>query len=405
MGQGGAANGRASAPPTRPQAPSEAGPRIGFVQPNAFGLLFPATQVPFGGAEVRALTFARMLRESGAFHPVFEVNAERHGTQAKGVPGTFETFGTPERVFSPSKLDPATLRAFERMKLQALVSLGANEISHEMVLLGKALGLPTVVGLASDQSLGQAVYPGSGTPNEYNVPGFHVWEALIGADLVLAQTQWQQARLKRIANRPSHRVPNPIPTGWDTLPAGRSETFEFDFLWIGRPYADKNPDLVFELAREAPQATFRMVVDGGAAALTPWWRTRIPSNVILSDRLNGQGSVQSLMRASRAILNTSPLEGFPNLMLQGAMIGCPTIFLAVDPDGWASEHGCAASAFGRMDDLARLLVRARAEGPWLDAMASRARQRAEAFHAPAAVQAHLMAALGDLLQNGSRVGA
>ncbi|HJW34310.1 MAG TPA: hypothetical protein VJ505_13270 [Holophagaceae bacterium] len=375
------------------------------MQPNAFGLLFPASKVPFGGAEVRAITFARMLKESGAFQPLFEVNAERQGTQAKGVPGTFEIFTTPERAFAPSKPDAATLRAFERMKLQALVSLGANEVSHEMVLLGKALGLPTVVGLASDQSLGQAVYKGSGTPNEYNVPGFHVWEALVGADLVLAQTQWQQARLRRIANRPSRLVPNPIPTGWEDLPPGRSEGFDFDFLWIGRPYADKNPDLVFELARELPQASFRMVVDGGAAALSPWWRQRIPSNVILSDRLNGQGAVQSLMRASRAILNTSPLEGFPNLMLQGAMIGCPTLFLAVDPDGWASEHGCAASAFGRIDDLVRLLARARAEGPWLDAVANRARQRAEAFHTPAAVRRHLMAALGDLLQNDTRVGA
>ncbi|HJV90473.1 MAG TPA: glycosyltransferase [Holophagaceae bacterium] len=375
------------------------------MQPHAFGLLFPGSRAPFGGAEVRAFTFARMLKAAGTFHPVFEVGAERLPPKGPLPAAEFEIFPGPEREFTLAKPDGDTLRAFERARLDALVSLGANEVSHEMTRLGEALGLPTVVGIASDQSLGRAIYQNSATPNEYGVPGFHVWEALQRADLVLAQTRWQQDHLRRLTTRASHLVPNPIPAGWEDLPAGRASAFEFDFLWVGRPGPDKNPDLVFEMARELPRATFRMVVDGGLAALPEWWRRHLPPNVVLSDRVDGQAGIQGLMRACRAILNTSPLEGFPNLMLQGAMVGCPTFFLAVDPDGWASEHGCAASAFGDIDALAPLLATALTDEPRLKDMAERARQRAETFHAPAAVQRSWTGALGDLLRETGSVGA
>jgi len=131
-----------------------------------------------------------------------------------------------------------------------------------------------------------------------------------------------------------------------------------------------------------PEASFRVILDGGPEAITEPWKPVVPPNIHITGRLSTQEELRELMAQARAIINTSPLEGFPNLMLQGAMTGCPALFLCVDPDGWAGTHGCAATASGDFDAFAALLARARRDQPWLDGMARRAQDRALTLHAP-----------------------
>lgn len=379
-------------------------PKIAFIQTMASGLLDPLLAAPFGGAEIRALTLAKMVTASGMFRPVFAVLPPEGSRLSSGVLQGMAAFEVPRHEFLDTALREELLDFYRSLEADAFITLGANEASHEMVRYARALGIPSVVGLASDQSLRDAVFQGSMMNDEYGTPGFHVWEALRGADQVLVQTGWQQEQLYRRVGQKGALVRNPIPKGWEEPGPPRPAAFDFDFLWVGRPSPDKNPEIVFEMAREMPDARFRMVVDGGVGAVRQPWASMIPPNVALSDRVNGLEDMKSLVAASRSIINTSPLEGFPNVMLQGAMAGCPTLFLSVDPDGWAGEHGCAASAGSDFDRFMGLLSRARTDGAWLEAMASRARERALSFHVPQAVARQLLDALEQVLPGRSERG-
>lgn len=379
-------------------------PSICFVQINALGLLAPGTNTPFGGAEVRALTFARMLMDSGRFRVSFAVLNEPDQPFPETSKEGLGLFQLPRHAFHSLQANPDITGLYASFQADCFVSLGANEVSYEMVRQAQHLRLPTVVGLASDQSLRDSVFNGSMILNEYLVPEFHAWEALHRATEVLAQTQWQKDRVYRQVGRIATLVPNPIPAGWEQeqgTPAGHADC-AFDFLWVGRPLPDKNPDILFELARDMEHATFRMVCNGGLQALPEPWRSNLPPNVILSDRLDSQEELRSLMVSSRAMVNTSPLEGFPNLMLQGAMVGCPTLFLSADPDGWSADHGCAASAHGDVEGFLALLNRARRDSAWLDGLASRAFQRARTCHSPQAVQQVLVATMDRVLAEAGK---
>lgn len=368
-------------------------PRIVFIQLHALGLLDPQARVPFGGAETRAVTFAGMLQASGRFDLAFAVlnpgGASLRENRMRGM----DVAEYPFHDFTAVPPDRDMSEFYASLGADCLVSLGANEVSWEMVRCASRLGVPSVVGLASDQSLRKTVFNGSMIMDEYRTPGFFVWEAMRQAGTVLVQTAWQQEELYRRAGQKGVLVHNPVPRGWEGPFPARPSSFAHDFLWVGRPAPDKNPEIVFEAAREMPEARFRMVVDGGLKDIRQPWASMVPPNVELTDRVQDLEGMKALVGASRAIINTSPLEGFPNVMLQGAMAGCPTIFLSVDPDGWCSRHGCAASAAGDFDAFLGLLARARADAPWLEAMASRARARASALHAPEAVARELVDAL------------
>jgi glycosyltransferase involved in cell wall biosynthesis len=287
---------------------------------------------------------------------------------------------------------------YSRTNADCFISLGANEVSHEMAEYGRILGVPTIVGIASDQSLRNTVFCGSMVLNEYRVPSYHAWEAMHQATSVLVQTQWQSDWLYRKAGRRGSLVPNPIPRGWEKHIPTRERHFTYDFLWVGRPTADKNPEIIFELARELGSARFRMVMDGGLAAIHERWRFNLPANILLTDRLGSQEELRALMGSSRAIINSSPMEGFPNLMLQGAMVGCPCIFLNVDPDGWGALHGCAASARGDVEAFLGLLAKVLRDPSWLDTMAARAFQRATERHSPEVVKDQLIDAVTQTLR-------
>lgn len=306
-------------------------------------------------------------------------------------------FQMPAHRFHPTRLWVEILNFYKGLNADCFISLGANEVSHEMVAYAHILGLPSVVGIASDQSLKDSVFQGSMISNDYEIPSFHAWEAMHLATSVLVQTQWQKDWLYRKVGRRGCLVPNPIPAGWGGTYAPRDEVFSFDFLWVGRSSPDKNPEIIFEVARELDSATFRMIVDGGLAAINEPWRSHLPGNVILTDRVDTQEELQELMRSSRAIVSSSPMEGFPNIMLQGATVGCPCIFLNVDPDGWCAEHGCAASAHGDVEQFLTLLRRALNDSEWLETLAQRAFQRTTEHHSPEVVRGSLLGALNQAL--------
>jgi glycosyltransferase involved in cell wall biosynthesis len=371
--------------------------KICFVQINALGLLTPELRIPFGGAETRAVTFAKMLRGTGRFEVAFVVLNKLDQPISKNSEIFHKIHQIPLHNFTQVTMDIHLLDFYKIIHADCFVSLGANEISHEMVRYADHLGVPSVVGIASDQSLKESVFKGSMILNEYEIPSFHAWEAMHGSDLVLAQTYWQKENLFRKVGKHADLIPNPIPSGWENSRIRSRIAYTFDFLWVGRPGPDKNPAIVLEIAREMRSATFRIVMDGGSAAIPQPWQAHIPGNVTITDRVGSNGELRELMTSCRVIINTSPLEGFPNLMLQGAMVGCPFLFLNVDPDGWCSNYGCAASAHGDVDRFLALLSRTLMDGSWTEEMAGKAFLRATEGHSAIVIQSKLAKAMNQVI--------
>jgi glycosyltransferase involved in cell wall biosynthesis len=124
------------------------------------------------------------------------------------------------------------------------------------------------------------------------------------------------------------------------------------FLWIGRLVEDKRPLEYVRLARSIPDARFRMVVvanDSAAEALADL-RTAAAatSNLELLEPLP-RDQLAGIISSSVAVVNTSVLEGMPNVFLEAWLAGVPVLTLTFDPDGIVERHGLGISARGSWD--------------------------------------------------------
>jgi glycosyltransferase involved in cell wall biosynthesis len=182
------------------------------------------------------------------------------------------------------------------------------------------------------------------------------WFYLLGAqsaDAVVVQSSDQIdlaqrafGRLRKLVRIPSFAEPTRLASRDD-----RSQPSDA-FLWIGRLVEDKRPLEYVRLARSVPDARFRMVVvanDRASAALAEL-RTAAAatSNLELLDPLP-RNQLAELISSSVAVVNTSVLEGMPNVFLEAWSAGVPVLTLTFDPDGIVQRHGLGISAGGSWD--------------------------------------------------------
>ena len=174
------------------------------------------------------------------------------------------------------------------------------------------------------------------------------------------------------------------------------------FLWAGRIADYKLPLEYLDLAKALPDATFRMVAarspDDGAdelAARIAAGAAEVPNLELLPAQ--PRADVLELISESAAVVNTSNVEGMPNLFLEAWARGVPALSLHVDPDATIAERGLGFAAGGSWDAFvegARRLW----EDPALRAeLGATARRYVDEMHSPGAVQARWVAVLGDVL--------
>jgi glycosyltransferase involved in cell wall biosynthesis len=129
------------------------------------------------------------------------------------------------------------------------------------------------------------------------------------------------------------------------------------FLWIGRVYPNKRPLAYVDLARQVPEARFRMVAvpRDGAEALLEEVRLAAAStpNLDLLDPLP-RHLVLQLLESAVAVVSTSEFEGMPNVFLEAWARGVPALTLSYDPDDIISREGLGGVGQGSVETLARL---------------------------------------------------
>ena len=171
------------------------------------------------------------------------------------------------------------------------------------------------------------------------------------ADAVVVQSR-RQVELARDAFPEAKQVIE-IPSFAETPAEGPAEPQAF--LWSGRVVEYKQPLLYLDLAAAVPEARFRMipVLTDAPEGVEDAIRHRaadLPNVELLEPRPYAE--TQELVREAVAIVNTSRLEGMPNVFLEGWAYGIPALSLNFDADGRIRERGLGVAAEGSWEAFA-----------------------------------------------------
>jgi len=114
-----------------------------------------------------------------------------------------------------------------------------------------------------------------------------------------------------------------IPDGFEIPSRTRGAPSKY-VLWVGRNAPYKQPNLYVELAERLPQREFVMV---GDMPNNP----KSPSNLRYTGRIDDSKELAAIYRMASLIVNTSVVEGFPNVLVEAAMYSKPYVGF-FDPD-------------------------------------------------------------------------
>ena len=253
------------------------------------------------------------------------------------------------RLFAPRlKLPPAF---FDAGAADCWLTFGVQATSEVVIQAAQAAGrrCGLLLGCDADVDAWFIANPDRQTP--YGDRGRTCAAILQTADAIVAQTEWQQEALSERYGRDAVVIRNPIDLNCWQL----SETDDPPFvLWIGRAEpVHKRPLEAIAVAAACPEVAFKMVMNPADPATAAAVREACPANCELIDFVPPPEMPELLGRAT-LLLNTSSVEGFPNVFLQAAATGTPIVSQQVLED-WLNASGAGRCGDGTVETAAAIL--------------------------------------------------
>jgi len=162
------------------------------------------------------------------------------------------------------------------------------------------------------------------------------------ADIVAANSKHTAGAFTKHIDKEKVRF---LPDGFLIAPYPESPREDGYVLWVGRDKPYKRARLFADLARRLPAYQFVMVGDIRSIGDSP-------SNL----RLLGPkkpSELSEIYSDARLLVNTSEVEGFPNVLVEGAMHGVPYLGF-LDPDDVVAEHSLGMQARDFSDMVRRV---------------------------------------------------
>jgi glycosyltransferase involved in cell wall biosynthesis len=224
--------------------------------------------------------------------------------------------------------------------------------------------------------------------------------AVLGADAVIAQTETQRELFAREFGIASDLVRNAVELPARPVDPARNQSV----VWLATYKPAKRPEWFLELARRLPQQSFVMagVIPVAPETRAAWEAACAAARSLPNLEMRGYVTRERLdefFATAALLVHTSPVEGFPNTVLEAWGHGVPTVTV-VDPDGVVGAEGLGGTA----TELPALVERVAA---WMAdparraAAGARARAHVEREHAPSVVLER-MAGILDRVIDGVR---
>lgn len=128
-----------------------------------------------------------------------------------------------------------------------------------------------------------------------------------------------------------------------------------DFCYVGS--LDKRKGFVqfYQLINNAPDATFKVIGSPRDETGVEYFeKLRDFSNIKLMGKLSHADTMYQIAN-SKALISTSPMEGFPNIFLEAWAFGIPVLSLNVDPAGVIEREKLGVAANGDLNKLLKAM--------------------------------------------------
>jgi glycosyltransferase involved in cell wall biosynthesis len=167
------------------------------------------------------------------------------------------------------------------------------------------------------------------------------------ADCVLVQHQGQKELLER-KGITSVVFPNVIDTSGIKPVTDPERNY---FVYVGSLDKRKGFKDFFRVVQLSPLHSFKVIGSPRDKTGNHYYeKLRAFKNVELTGRLSHEETVRQISN-SRALISTSPMEGFPNIFLEAWACGIPVLSLYVDPGGVIEKEGLGEVFHGNVDNL------------------------------------------------------
>lgn len=124
-----------------------------------------------------------------------------------------------------------------------------------------------------------------------------------------------------------------------------------DFCYVGSLDKRKGFARFFELVEKAPSLTFKVIGQPrDKTAFNYYEKMKAFRNVDLLGRLSHADTMNQIAN-SKALVSTSPMEGFPNIFIEAWACGIPVLSLSFDPGDIIKQKHLGEVADGDIDKL------------------------------------------------------
>lgn len=169
---------------------------------------------------------------------------------------------------------------------------------------------------------------------------------LRNADLVLAQHEGQKNILqkKNIRSLVFFNIIEPVKI------LKPQNDFPKDFIYVGSLDKRKKFDQFFQVIKKTPSLSYKVIGQPRDKETFSYYEElKKEQNVSLFGRLNHADTIQQIAN-SKALISTSPMEGFPNIFIEAWACGIPVFSLYFDPHVIEKEK-LGIVAHGNLDKL------------------------------------------------------
>jgi len=323
----------------------------------------PCKEKPGGGGELQIALMAKTLAGLGHEVVVVDLDIEEEFTAVLGIK-VYPVKGYNEgiRMFRTfTHRLPGLYKTFVGLKAD-IYYCRIREYRHIIVFMAaRKVNAKFILGLASDLDI---LSIGKRWKHFYSSNVKDLWGVLNGiigeivypvllrkADCVLVQHESQKEILRK-RNIGSIVFPNLIDTyAINTVLLSEKK----DFIYVGSLDKRKGFADFFKLVQRSPSLLFKVIGSPrDQTGIHYLKKLRELDNVTLIGRLTHDETIKQIFN-SKALISTSPMEGFPNIFIEAWACGVPVLSLHVDPGGVINREGLGLVANGDMDKMIEMM--------------------------------------------------